>query len=202
MNDPLFSAGGPKIFDVNQGEAGDCYFLAALAETAQQDPSLIQNMLQSNGNGTYSVEFQLSGKADYVTVDNQLAMLPSGQAMGDGSTYAFDHGGNAGSANMWSAIVEKAYAEFRAQTDGVNSYAHINGGSDNGLNAITGQSVTDYYSSNITTSAQQTSLLQAMQSALSSGNDVMMGTTNANSSVNLVGSHMYAVTGVNVGRAP
>ena len=198
VNQSLFSSGGPQITDVNQGEAGDCYFLSALADTAQQDPSLIQNMVQSNGNGTYSVEFQLNGKADYVTVNNQLAMLPTGQAMGDGSNYAFDHGGTAGSANIWSAIVEKAYVEFREQTDHVNSYANINGGSDNGLNAITGQSATDYYSPSLTTSAQQTSLLQAMQSALTSGNDVLMSTVKANASKNLAASHMYAVIGVNV----
>ena len=118
--------------------------------------------------------------------------------MGDGSNYAFDHGGNAGSANMWSAIVEKAYAEFREQTDGVNSYANISGGWDNGLNAITGQAATDYYSGNLTTSAQQTSLLQSMQSALASGNDVLMSSDNWNISKNLVGDHMFAITGVNV----
>ena len=27
VNEPLFSPGGPKVTDVNQGEAGDCYFL-------------------------------------------------------------------------------------------------------------------------------------------------------------------------------
>lgn len=196
VNEPLFSNGGPQVADVNQGEAGDCYFLAALADTAQQDPSLIQNMVKSNGNGTYSVEFQLNGKADYVTVNNQLAMLPSGRAMADGSTYAFDHGGSAGSANDWSAIVEKAYAEFREQTDGVNSYANIAGGLDNGLNAITGQAVSD--SGNIRNAAQQSSLLQAMQAALASGNDVIMSSDNSNASLNLVGDHVFAVTGVNV----
>ncbi len=106
VNDPLFSARGPQLTDVNQGEACDCYFLSALADTAQQDPSLIRNMVQSNGNGTYSVEFQLNGNAAYVTVNNQLAMLPGGEAMGDGSNYAFDRGGSAGSANDWSAIVK------------------------------------------------------------------------------------------------
>ena len=198
VNEPLFSSRGPLLTDVNQGEAGDCYFLAALADTAQQDPSLIENMVQSNGNGTYSVEFQLNGKADYVTVNDQLAMLPRGEAMGDGSTYAFDHGGGAGSANDWSAIVEKAYVEFSEQSDGVNSYANISGGWDNGLAAITGQSVSDYYSNTIKTSAQHTSLLQAMQSALASGNDVMMSSDNSSASLNLVGDHMFAVTGVNV----
>ena len=52
VSTPLFSAGGPVLTDINQGDVGDCYFLAALGETALQDPSLIQNMIQLNPNGT------------------------------------------------------------------------------------------------------------------------------------------------------
>ncbi len=37
-----------------------------------------------------------------------------------------------------------------------------------------------------------------MQSALASGNDVLMSSDNWNTSKNLVASHMFAVTGVNV----
>lgn len=29
-------------------------------------------MIRSNGNGTYSVDFQVNGKDDYVTVDSEL----------------------------------------------------------------------------------------------------------------------------------
>ena len=53
---PLFGAtGAPSYLDVNQGYLGDCYFVASLGEMALQDPSLIENMITANGNGTYSV---------------------------------------------------------------------------------------------------------------------------------------------------
>ena len=35
----LFGASGPEYWDVAQGSAGDCWFLAALAETAARDPA-------------------------------------------------------------------------------------------------------------------------------------------------------------------
>ena len=67
VNLPLYgSSGAPQVSDVSQGQLGDCWFLSALNETVQQDPTLVKDMIQSNGNGTYSVEFQLNGKADYV----------------------------------------------------------------------------------------------------------------------------------------
>jgi hypothetical protein len=193
---PLFAAGGPKLTDVNQGEEGDCYFMAALAATAQQNPSLIKNMVTQNSNGTYGVEFWLNGKADYVTVDNQLATLTGGQHMGSGSNLKFDNGGSSGS--NWSAIVEKAYVEFRSQTDGVNAFHDIYGGWNNGLAAITGQAATDTYVSASTSAKDATAILKSMQAALSSGNDVMMNTNNGNAADNLAESHMYAVTAVNV----
>ena len=40
---PLFGASGtPNYLDVNQGYLGDCYFVSSLAETALQDPSVIE----------------------------------------------------------------------------------------------------------------------------------------------------------------
>jgi hypothetical protein len=195
---PLFSAAGPQLTDVNQGDTGDCYFVAALAETALVNPSLIKNMITQNSNGTYSVEFWLNGKADFVTVDNQLAAMPTGYSYGDGSNLLFDHGGSGGKANDWSAIIEKAYVEFRAQTDGVNSYTHISGGWDNGLNAVTNQSVADIYTSPQSSTSGLASLLTTLKNAMASGEDVLMSTNGADIPNNLVDSHMYAITGVNL----
>jgi hypothetical protein len=35
---PLFSASGPSINDINQGDLGDCFLLASVAEVALQNP--------------------------------------------------------------------------------------------------------------------------------------------------------------------
>ena len=52
----------PTYEDVNQGYLGDCYFLSALGEIALKDPSAIESMITSNGNGTYGVRFMVDGQ--------------------------------------------------------------------------------------------------------------------------------------------
>jgi hypothetical protein len=199
VNLPLFSAGGPVITDINQGSVGDCYLLAALGETALQDPSYIQNMIQENPNGTYSVKFTINGVSDYVTVNNQLPIYNS---VGN---YVYDYGGSSGRANDWSALIEKAYVQYEAQTETYsgsnglhsNAYADIGGGWDEALWAITGKN-DDSYSLWVTnTSDYLASVLSNIQTAFYSGEEVIMATGNADTANNIVASHMYIVTGVN-----
>ena len=196
-NLPLFSAQGPQLTDVNQGEDGDCYFLAALASTAQQDPSLIKNMIQANGNNTYSVEFQVDGDADYVTVNNQLPYF--NETWSNNSNMIFANN----STDMWVPLVEKAYAQLMEQSDAVtynentNSYAAIDGGDSNGLTAVTGQSVNELTINDLTSESTAQLDLNLIQAAFNAGNDVMVGTGGNAISNDWVTDHMYAVTAVN-----
>ncbi|MDT9702669.1 C2 family cysteine protease, partial [Streptomyces sp. P17] len=83
----LFGATGVLSYtQVSQGDVGDCYFEAALAGLAQQDPSLIKNMITVNSNGTYTVDFAgANGTRDYVTVNSDLAYM-NGYRYASGST--------------------------------------------------------------------------------------------------------------------
>lgn len=135
---PLY-ANGVSMSDINQGNLGDCFFLAGLAEVAAQNPSAIQSMITDNGNSTYGVCFTINGKADYVTVDNDLA----------GGGNIFNHG-----ADDWGGLIEKAYAQLQAGGNVTgnpsgfgNSYTNLaNGGSpESALEAITGAAtIIDY----------------------------------------------------------
>ncbi len=191
---PLFGANGPQYTDVNQGNTGDCYFVSALAETAKNDPSLIENMIQSNGNGSYSVLFHVDGEDDYVTVNSELPVM-SGREYADGSSLEFANG-----STLWAPLVEKAYAELMEQTSvqpGMSlnqhgdSYADIAGGDGDGITAITGQSTTYQIDDSASTAARAA---QTIESAIANGEDVMMGSSNL-SSGNVVSSHMYQVIG-------
>ena len=199
-NLPLFGANGPSYLDVNQGNVGDCYFDAALAETAKQDPSAITSMIQENSNGTYSVDFQVDGKSDYVTVNNELPVMEGGYEAADGSTLEFDN-----SATGWSPLIEKAYAQLMEQTDvtpgadlGVNgdSYADISGGGGQGITLITGQSYNIYAVNAGELSSNLNSLASTLQSAFASGQDIMLGTSDQTATGNLVAAHMFEVIGV------
>src|SRR5262249_29202113 len=98
----LFGPSGPAFTDMAQGSAGNCWYLASLAETAAREPNIIQNMFIDNGNGTWTVRFYANGAPDYVTVNDQL---PVDTAAGG---YAFDRPQN---GVLWVALAEKAFAE-------------------------------------------------------------------------------------------
>ncbi len=127
-NGSLF-IGGADANDIVQGATGDCYFLAALAGTANDKPSLISDMFRDNGDGTWTVRFFTEGKVDYVTVDR---MMPT-NAWGN---YIYANMGQsvAGNNELWVALAEKAYAQVnesgRIGQDGTNFYGN---GNDNGI---------------------------------------------------------------------
>jgi len=137
--------GGGYVMDAaKKGYIAYTNCTAALAEVAQQDPSVIKNMISENDNGTYSVDFQINGKSDYVTVNNELPTF--GYSWANGSKLEFANG-----PTSWAPLIEKAYVELNEQTGagiyGNNaakgaSYADINGGGGYSLTQITGQSVT------------------------------------------------------------
>jgi hypothetical protein len=198
---PLYGpSGAPKYQDVNQGYVGDCYFVSSLGEVALQNPSAIENMISSNGNGTYSVRFFVRGQPDYVTVNTQLPTM-TGYRWANGSQLEFANG----NTDNWVALVEKAYAQLNAQTNAPHgmalnaasdSYAGITAGNGSALTLITNQSETPTTLSPTTSSSSLGSILTNLASSFSAGEEVLMSTP-WNSSGNLVGDHMYMVTGVN-----
>ena len=198
---PLYGrSGAPTIQDVNQGYLGDCYFLSSLGEVALKDPSAIENMIGSNGNGTYSVRFYVNGKPDYVTVNSELPVMGGGYEWANDSRQEFANG----TTDDWVALVEKAYAQLNAQTNAPHgelnsasdSYEGITGGNGAALTLITDQSETATTLTPHESSSSLGSILAQMASSFSSGEEILMSTP-GNSSGNLVGDHMYMVTGVN-----
>ena len=175
---PLFGPNGPVYTDVYQGNVGDCYMLATLAETAYRSPSTIRDMFSDNGDGTYTVRFYQNGAPTYVTVDNQL---PSGGA-------SFDHP-NAGP--IWAALAEKAYVQLNASgwlkssVVGANSYAALDGGGQVSvaLAAIAGK-----------TSSYGGTDIGADWAA---GKSVWLDTAANKNLSYLVPNHVYAVVGYN-----
>ena len=124
----LFVAGA-SADDVRQGTASNCYFLAPLAGTARDKPSLISSLFTDNGDGSWSVKFYTKGKLDCVTVDRMMPADASG-------AYIYANSGLLVSAvnELWVALLEKAYAQVnesgRIGQDGTNFYGN---GNDNGI---------------------------------------------------------------------
>jgi len=182
----LFGANGPSYLDVQQGQVGDCWLLASLAEVAARDPSDIRNMFTDVGSTMesgsvvelYTVRFfNQAGAPGYVTVDTEL---PSGGGY-------YDHPAN---GVLWVALAEKAYAEANGagivttQYVGSDSYAALAGGLPAwALQAITGKSASSF-------AINPTNIAAAWNA----GQLIVLGTSNPSSSY-IVGGHAYAVVG-------
>src|SRR5262249_15631771 len=128
---------GFNYYDVSQGQLGDCWLMASLAEAAARIPACLQTMFISdgtnvvNGNtgGVWTVRFFHNGVTDFVTVDTEL---PSGGTYYDHITHANPDGTS--STELWVALAEKAYAEenesgwIGTSSQGVDSYPALWGG--------------------------------------------------------------------------
>ncbi len=162
---------GPQITDINQGSLGDCCLLASLGAIALYDPQLIRDMFVDNGNGTFGVRFFVGGQPVYVTVNRYLPI--------------FDGTANSNinkSANIWVAMIEKAYAQLNEQRsighDGANAFFGISGGWADPLTYITTKPITPYdvnFKTPAKSPAELAKLTEILKTALLAGNEVDVG---------------------------
>lgn len=118
--------------DIDQNSLGDCYFVAALAGLADQDPDLIRNAIVDHGDGTYTVTLWEKVDGEYraveVTVTNEF---PVTEKWNDtDKMWEETSGYTAGEADgeLWPRIFEKAYAQHLGDGDLVAGYQEIIGG--------------------------------------------------------------------------
>jgi hypothetical protein len=112
---PLFPSVGPNQDDIDQGDVGDCYFLATLGAVAKANPDRIRQSVVDLGDRTYAVRFFSGGTEQYVRVD---ADLPTWSATSN-PRFA-----NLGVENStWVAIMEKAWAFYRENDSNWSSIA-------------------------------------------------------------------------------
>jgi hypothetical protein len=134
------------------------------------------------GDGTYAVRFFRGGQATYVRVDADLPTYAANQPVYADLT---------SSGELWVALAEKAYAEFRT---GSNDYATLNGGwMGSAYNDVTGAGSTDVSTSTMSTS----SLAAFIKNQLDSGHALTAATSSLPSSP-LVGGHAYMVKSLDV----
>lgn len=110
---------------INQGTIGDCYFLSALGSVAANDPESIRDMIEDNGDGTYTVTFP--GDPDNpITVDAPTEAELSLYVRSE------EHG-------IWPAVLEKAYGDWKGDTTIPQEAADGGDKIDKGIEILTGR---------------------------------------------------------------
>lgn len=156
---PLFSRAGPQVDEVVQGKLGNCYLLASLGALALTDPQIIRQSIVDLGDGTYAVRLFDGDRPDYVRVDGDLPTDSRGRP-------AYAQLGRQDA--LWVAIFEKAYAQFRSETQ---SYTALEGGFMGDVFEDLGLRTSSKFDSN-----DGVKLLRWFNDELSAGHAVTFGT--------------------------
>jgi len=191
----LYATGANKTGDIytmaiNQGQTGDCYFLASAASIAKQDPQFIKDSIHENADGTYSVDFYRERPwykfwgPDYtketVTVDNQFP-TKGGNPEFNNSKGTTDAGKR---ENMWGMVYEKAYAKFQGSYDAIGK----GGWPGVAMTQITGKESTTHL-------AGKTSLATLAEWE-KKGYAISAGSYKTPTDTSIVGGHAYYILGV------
>jgi hypothetical protein len=187
----LFGSSGPVYQDVHQGYLGDCYLLAALAETALRSSQAVNTMFIDNGDQTWTVRYYVNGKATYVTVDRYLPANGSGR-------FVFANYGHSVSNPqevLWVALAEKAYVQLNESgllgRSAGNSYSLIEGG----YAALALQQISARVYSRLPLIS---SSLTALVNAWNSGRLISLSSKGTNKMTDpIIGHHAYALVGYN-----
>ncbi|MBY0454348.1 MAG: hypothetical protein K2Q11_05640 [Burkholderiaceae bacterium] len=166
--------------DVNQGSAGTCYLLAAMAAIAQVNPNAVPHMFTSNGTGTDGLQtwgvrfYDTKGQTHWVTVNNQLVVRTAEDTSATYTkTKGIDAQGNS-TQEMWAPLLEKAYAqanelEIFGRSTPTNAMFAIEGGLAEPVVNLAGGKITRFAEEVITINGNdilKTSLVPEGSSAL------------------------------------
>jgi hypothetical protein len=178
-----------SVHDINQGQLGDCFLLAAFGELALQHPDAITNMIHVNRNGSETVTLYMDSdgqtpffntsayKPTYVGVPNSFPSNSVNSGAGQATI------GN--QKEIWPQVIEKAYATVNGGYPGIDDggYPVV------AMEELTGQMATVTLPSSFT--------LAALQANIAAGNLIVMDTGyNSNLPFNLVADHAYMFEGL------
>ena len=172
--------GIPQIEGVHQGPIADCYFLSAAGSLAIENPTHIQSLIKTDANGGWAVTFQYWNNPALVPVvihtSNQLSS--SLQVVSNGE--------------VWSLVLEKAYAAFRTWNGltSTNTMASLGWGYEGAALQALGSTYKSVY-------AWGTGgTFTIIQSELLAHAPVLMETTFT--APTMVQSHVYIITGTSI----
>jgi LysM repeat protein len=184
--------------DVQQGQAGDCYFLSALSGLAKTHPEVIQNAIKQNADGSYTATFyQIDYKpkdpknpdGEYVPVSKPVHVKIDGDLPMSWGTYPLYAQGETKN-ELWAPLLEKAYAKWKGGYDAIG-----NGGwPDQALTDLTGKPG----HSQVLQARRPANLAKFLENRLAGGGTMCASTKSdkEEKGTGIIGNHAYTVLGV------
>jgi YD repeat-containing protein len=186
--DPL-SCITPKA--ITQGTIGDCYLEAVIASIAASNPGKIRQMIEDNGDGSFTVTFP-GDRAHPITVQ-----APTEAEMG-----MF---GEAGKYGIWPNVLEKAFGEYYVErgylpTKGYSATEGADGAgfASSSTKLLTGKKVNEYWCPGWRSSATNQEIKQALTDAFAEGRAVTCSIGTIEHGVTKDGytkRHVYSIVG-------
>jgi Ca2+-binding RTX toxin-like protein len=173
-----------SVYDINQGQMGDCFLLASIGELALFDPSWITQMIHANTDGTETVTLYRAangslpnyGATSYAPAAiNVTNTFPSNAVNGYSSRGVYN-----GQQEIWVQVLEKAVATTWGGYSAIS-----NGGSPSiVMEELTGCSGNYILSSSLS--------LQQLQTAVTAGELIVFDTqTSGSLGYGLYNQHAY-----------
>jgi hypothetical protein len=196
LQGPLFAAGGPSPYDVEQGDVGSCWLLSAMAATAHRQPQVIRDRFHVVQPDLVEINFPEAGDTDGTGV---VAGSAAGRAVVVSTRvphrlfaatplYARSRQGT------WVSLLERAYARAFAYEKG---YEGIGGDHPRtALARITGWQVEDYDIDGNLSGPDAAMEWQRLLRAFRRGAPMVAGSRIFQPRADIVPMHAYAVTGV------
>ena len=182
-----------SVYDINQGQMGDCYLLSSIGEIALFHPSLITQMIQSNANGTETVTLHTAtngslpnvGTSSYSPVGISVTNTFPSDAVNNGATQDVYNG----QKEIWVQVLEKAVATLNG---GYNAIAN------GGIPSISMEELTGCPAASLSPSSVS---LPQLQTAINAGDLITFDTLNYSTlPYGMYGDHAYmfeSLTAVN-----
>jgi Ca2+-binding RTX toxin-like protein len=185
---PLFSSNGPSRDDINQGQAGSCWWLSTLSAVAgtEEGAARIKQNVTDFGDGTYGVRFfSMTGTEQFVRVDADLQTY-------SWSTTTPYYASFGAEGSIWVSIYEKALTRVRGSKLG--NYTTIDGGwMDEAFRRI-GMDPTNTNKGQL---ASDNDLVTLLTDAQNANKSMTVGFLSVPGGMNLVGYHAYTIDRVN-----
>jgi hypothetical protein len=173
-----------SVYDINQGQMGDCYLLSSIGEIALFHPSLITQMIQANADGTETVTLYKAangslpniGTATYAPdAINVTNTFPSNSVNNGATQDVYD-----GQKEIWVQVLEKAVATLNG---GYNNIAN------GGIPSISMEELTGCAAASYSVSAVS---LPQLQTDISGGDLITFDTQDSQSlPYGMYGDHAY-----------